>query len=582
MLRTTFTFIALAFLSLRVHAEPDLLKIGPQPLKPTEYRIGERIADTAFVDIQGIAGKLSDYRNAKALVVAMNLVDCPICGKFAPQLVELQKKYQPLGVEFLMVNGNAKMTLPALQEKIAALGLTARYLPDLDHAVGQALGAETSSEIFVLDAARTLVFRGPLSDQFGIGYAMAEPKTRYLSEALDAVLAGETVVNSALSAPGCALGISTTPKPETDVTYHNRISRLIQQNCQSCHRPGEAAPFALMNYADVEGHAPMIKFTVSKGLMPPWFAVGGHWSNDRSLTDRDRETLLQWIANDMPEGDPADAPLPKKWPTDWTIGNPDAVYTVPQPFQIPSTGIVPYQYATVKTDFSEDRWVNSLEIRVTHPEVVHHVLVLIRGTNGTHDGGQNGFFAARVPGQSALTYPEGVAKLLPKGAELVFQIHYTTNGIAVTDTPRLGIRFAPKPAQFKVDAASAYNATFAIPPGDPNYKVEATYTFARPTRLMGFMLHMHLRGKSFRYEVVLPDQSTQLLLDIPRYDFNWQLRYNLATPFDVPAGTILKATAWFDNSAGNPANPDPTATVKWGEQTMEEMMIGYFDAYPLP
>ncbi|MBI3899712.1 MAG: redoxin domain-containing protein [Gammaproteobacteria bacterium] len=567
---------------------PNLAKLGPQPIRAAAFRVGERVADINFIDLDGKKGRLSDYHTAKALVIAMNLVDCPVGRKFAPALTALEREYGPRGVAFLLVNTNKLETLEHLRQTTKALGLTARYLPDLKHGIAQALDAQSSTDVFVLDRARTLVYRGPISDQYGLGYALAQPRYRYLHDALDAVVDDESVAIPALSAPGCAIGLEPSTAPETHVTFHNRISRLLQTNCQACHRQGEAGPFELMTYDDVKGHAPMIKYAVENKIMPPWFASSTHgeWQNDRSLTARDRAALLGWIQAGMPKGDPADAPLPHHWPTGWTIGEPDLVLTPPS-FDVPTEGVVPYQYVTVKTRLTEDKWVSALEIRHTRPEVVHHVLVFINDGFNPHSqdhshklpdmGGRTGYFAARVPGQSTVIFPLGVAKRLPKGTELLFQIHYTPNGVGGADQLSLGLKFVAGQPDVEVHAASAVNAEFLIPAGNPNYPVSGVYEFKTRGRILSFLPHMHVRGKAFRYQIVYPEGKEQILLDIPRYDFNWQLRYVPRTPIDVPAGAKLTATGWFDNSPDNPANPDPTRNVPFGEQTTDEMMIGYFD-----
>jgi hypothetical protein len=275
----------------------------------------------------------------------------------------------------------------------------------------------------------------------------------------------------------------------------------------------------------------------------------------------------------------------------WRIGKPDLVLEAPKAQDLPATGTIPYRYVKVPTNTTQDKWVSAIEVRPTAPEVVHHILVFITFPTGDprakaalreFAGGVKGYFAGMVPGQGHVVFPEGTAKLLPKGAVLVFQIHYTTNGKPAQDRPRIGLRFAPEKPEYEILTRAAANQTFQIPPNDPNFEVTASHMFFRPARLLSVNPHSHVRGKAFRYELFYPDGRRDVILDLPRYDFNWQIEHQFATPIDVPAGTRLQVTGWYDNSANNPANPDPSKTVKFGEQTWDEMMIGYFTGHLLP
>jgi len=384
-------------------------------------------------------------------------------------------------------------------------------------------------------------------------------------------------VDSAMAHSGVGSRESNEP------TYHHDVSRIVRDRCESCHREGGAAPFALSTYEQVSGRKRMLKWAVESGAMPPWFAAegSGPWSNDRSLSEGERADLLAWIDGDALEGDPSDAPPPREWPAGWTIGEPDHVFAMGESFRVPAEGVIDYQYFWVKTDFPEDRWVRALEVRPGAPEVVHHVLVLSavseeKPTVGPNEG-LDGFFATTVPGQPGTVFPEGHAKRLPAGAWLKFQMHYTPNGTAQVDRTELGLVFADGPVEHEVRTASAHNNTFGIPPGAFRHEVFGEYTFERPARLTGFFPHTHARGVSFRYDLRHPDGRTEPVLDIPAYDFNWQLHYQLAEPLEVPEGAVLRATAWYDNTSDNPANPDPTARVYFGAQIFEEMMIGYFN-----
>ncbi|MEE8146301.1 MAG: cytochrome c [Longimicrobiales bacterium] len=382
---------------------------------------------------------------------------------------------------------------------------------------------------------------------------------------------------------------SGTP-PAEQLTYHGRVGRIFQENCQTCHREGGIGPFTLETYESAYLYRERIELMVSEGRMPPWFAnpTVGAWDNDRSLSEEDRADILAWVDVGAPEGDPAHAPPPVDWSAGWQLGEPDAVVQMEEPFSVPAEGVVDYQYVYVKTDFPEDRWVSKMEVRPTAPDAMHHVLVFIEPPDAkpARDaapgepvwmGGLRGFFAATVPGYTGNVYPEGSAKLLPKGSWLKFQLHYTPIGQVVEDQTMLGLHFADGPPERVVETGSAFNTRFEIPPGAPAHEVTGQYTFRQPGQLLTFFPHMHLRGKAFRFQLEYPDGHSQTLLDVPAYDFDWQLAYHLEEPLRVPAGALLIATGTFDNSATNRFNPDPSATVRFGEQTFEEMMIGYFD-----
>ncbi len=323
--------------------------------------------------------------------------------------------------------------------------------------------------------------------------------------------------------------------------------------------------------------------------MPPWFAalpestdagLAIHWANDRSLADEDRQDLLSWIDGGIPEGNPADAPLPRQYPAEWEIGEPDLELQIPKSFAVKADGRMPYQHARVETGLTEDRWIQAVEIRPTNPAVVHHVLVFVLNAEAESEreiDEEAGFFAAYVPGNTFQVYPEGFAKKLPAGSRLVFQLHYTPNGTATSDQTRLGIVFSDKPPKHMIRNAGISNHRIAIPPGASNHQETASLNVPADVRLLAFMPHMHLRGKAFRYDLVLPDGQRELLLDVPRYDFNWQLEYRLSEPLDVSQGSRIELAGWYDNSDQNPANPDPSTTVRWGPQTDDEMMLGYVE-----
>jgi hypothetical protein len=318
--------------------------------------------------------------------------------------------------------------------------------------------------------------------------------------------------------------------------------------------------------------------------MPPWHADPryGKFSNDRRLTSEERDTLLAWIDQGCPKGDDKDLPPPKPYVEDWTIGKPDVVLTMEKAFTVPAKapkGGIPYQHIVVPTDFKDDVWVQAAEARPGNRAVVHHVLAFIHEPGKERESPDDKILVGHAPGDLPLILPPGVAMKIPKGSNLIFQMHYTANGVEQTDRSSVGLIFAKQPPKYIAHTRTVNNEDFTIPPGAGNYKVHSSFTFPKDGVILSLMPHMHLRGKSFQYELVYPDRRSEIVLSVPRYDFNWQSTYRLTTPLRVPAGTKIECTGIFDNSADNPNNPDPTQEVRWGDQTWEEMMGGLLDYY---
>lgn len=399
-------------------------------------------------------------------------------------------------------------------------------------------------------------------------------------------------------------------------TFYGEVQPIVQARCQSCHRPGEVAPMSLLTYGDVRRWAPNIKRVVQERVMPPWTAdnsVGVRFHNDRALTDEEIGMLVSWIDGGVPEGDPGAASPPREFVDGWQI-EPDEVLTIPS-FEIPATGTVDYTYYILPYEFTEDRWIRITEMRPSNREVTHHLIAYLRppGSSFFRDYPVGEFFVPEleerspageacstceispVEGESGLrfrqilggyapgwnpgeaNFPADQAMFIEAGSTVVFEVHYTTNGTPTSDTPKLGIVYLDgEPATRRLGSA-VVNGDFEIPPHAANHRVDAAIAIEHDVRLLSLTPHMHLRGKSFEMRAVFPDGRTQVLLSVPRYDFNWQLTYYLEAPMSLPAGTIIEGTAHFDNSSGNPHNPDPSSPVQWGDQSWEEMMIGFFD-----
>lgn len=385
-------------------------------------------------------------------------------------------------------------------------------------------------------------------------------------------------------------------------TFYRDVLPILQDHCQSCHRAGEVAPMPLMSYEQTRPWRDAIARAVEGRMMPPWFADRrfGHFANDPSLSDAQIAAVVAWAKADAPAGNPQDAPAPRKWAEGSNIGQPDLVVKMPQPVQIPAHGEIEYTYEIVPTQFTQDRWVQMSEFRPGSPAHVHHAVVYIRPPDSQwlrHAPVGKPFTASTLrdpleqrqahettsdlllvyaPGSSADEWPDGMAKFVPAGSDLVFQMHYTTNGTADQDQTSIGLVFAQAPPAERVITLQLNQHALIIPPGADDFRVEVLGTLPHDATLLSLFPHMHLRGKQFEYDIVHDDGSVEVLLRV-HYHFHWQLSYRLAEPRLLKSGTKLRAVAWYDNSKNNPHNPDPTKMVTWGDQTSDEMMVGFFD-----
>ncbi len=386
-----------------------------------------------------------------------------------------------------------------------------------------------------------------------------------------------------------------------DVTFNKDVLPILQTHCQECHRPGEIGKMPLLTYQQTRPWAAAIKESILLKKMPPWFADPhyGTFSNDRSLSAEQIATLTAWVDQGAREGAAKDAPPPRKFVDGWNIPTPDLVIQMPAPFSVPASGEIEYQYIVLPTNFKQDQWIRMAETRPSDRSVVHHMVVFVRdpesqwlrgeaqpgipfvppktGRRNDIGGGGNEILTVYTPGMVPDAWKPNQAKLIKAGSDLVLQVHYTANGKATQDQTKIGMVLAKEPPAERILSLAVSNARFVIPPGDANYEVQARTRLANPAKIISFFPHMHLRGKDFEYRAVLPNGETQTFLKVPKYDFNWQLAYKPAEEIELPAGTRLECTAHFDNSPNNPANPNPKAEVRFGEQSWEEMMIGFLD-----
>jgi peroxiredoxin len=546
--------------------------------------VGKMVASFTLPDTTGRPVALADFKDRRAVVVLFLGTQCPINNLYAAHLGELHKEFAPQGVQFLAINANQQDGARDIAEHARKYELPFPVLRDEGNVIADRFGATRTPEAFVLDAQRVVRYQGRIDNHFGIGYQRPKATRRDLAQALTEVLAGRTVSVPTTPVAGCFIGRATRKAAEGTITFSKHVAPILQNRCQECHRPGQIGPMPLLTYDDASAWADTIREVIQEKRMPPWYADPRHgkWSNDRSLTSTERDMLLAWVAQGAPRGDDRDMPPAKHFAEGWRIGEPDAVLTMPKAFNVPAETPrfgIPYKHFFVETNFPEDRWVERAEAKAGATEVVHHIVVFIVPPEENFFPGnpRTPALSGTAPGDMPLILPKGAAKHLPKGSRLVFQMHYTPNGKAQADRSSIALIFAKEPPQREVITVPVANPVFQLSPGADNVPVEAWYTMKRDGYIVGFMPHMHLRGKDFLYDAIYPDGKTERLLSVPRYSFGWQSIYRPAEPVMMPKGTRIHCVAHFDNSAGNANNPDPTATVRWGDQTWEEMMIGWID-----
>lgn len=548
---------------------------GTEPAK-------NRIDGFQLRDAAGTNRSLDELKASRAVVVAFLGTECPVAKLYAGKLDALAKDYAAKNVAFVGIDSNAQDTIDDLKEFLKEQPLSFPLLHDPDGAVADKFGATRTPEVFVLDEARSVRYSGRIDDQYSPGASRTKPQREDLRIALDELVAGKPVAIAKTEPAGCYIGRVRSVKSDAEVTWSGSIAAILQRQCVECHREGEIAPFGLSDYAEAAAWAETIRESVEDQRMPPWHAAPSHGRirNERLLSAIEKEQIIAWAKAGAPQGDSTSKLPEAKFVSGWSLPRePDLVVKMREkPFKVPAEGVVDYQFFAVDPKLTEDKWVVGAQMIPGNRQVVHHGIVFI--SPPTKEGrARLGSLTGYVPGQGATILPEGYGRCIPAGSKLIFQMHYTTNGTAGDDVTSLGLIFGdPAKIEKEVQSVVIAEAKFEIPPHASDYRITATRSkFPANAELFILSAHMHLRGKSFQFIAHHPDGKKEMLLDIPRYDFDWQTAYQLAKPMPLPSGTSLECIGTFDNSVGNPNNPDPSAVVRWGEQTWEEMMVGFVD-----
>ncbi len=543
--------------------------------------------------------------DTQVIVFAFLDTDCPIARNYLSRLTDIYNRLRDRGVSIVGIYSNTRVNAWSMAVHALDSDIPFPVFQDVEHRLADRFSVKVTPEVVVVDANFQKQYQGPIDNQYKRGGHLSAPTERYLEDALAALLTGRAIEINNRPASGCPLGRQPLPSSQP-LTYYRHVAPIIQRNCQPCHRPAGVAPFELMTYEDAYYNAERIAEVVADRLMPPWHGMldpeFGELLNDKSLSEADVHVVRSWADQGAPPGDPADAPPPMHWPSadDWSIGRPDFVYRMPEPFRVPKDGVLEYQFFRVRFNSPEDRWYRAVQVKPGNVEVVHHVAVHVVPAGNEQFQGlaamaqlygvntqQANVICDYVPGDThnAKTFPPDQACRIPKHSDLIYEVHYTPNNRqAVTDQSVVGFVWADKAPEHEVQRRVFRKPVgrFRIPPYDPHFRMEDTYYFESDIDLDAIRPHFHLRGKSFRLEIIERNVDTgaienrQVVLSVPRFDQRWQRTYELTTPLRLLAGTELLATAYFDNSRFNPNNPNPSAEVLWGQQTSDEMFSIWF------
>lgn len=540
----------------------------------------EPVAEFSGITFRGQPWTLED-QDSKLVVLAFLGTECPLAKLYGPRLQQIQDQFGD-DVTIVGVNSNRQDSITEISAWVARHNIRYPVLKDAGNRIADLLHAERTPEVVVLDADRIERYRGRIDDQYLVGRARYEVQRRDLVIAIEELLAGKSVSVSKTEPIGCYIGRIKNTKPQGEITYSNQIARIFNRRCVECHREGQIAPFTLTDYDSVIGWEDTILEVIADNRMPPWFADPKHGSfrNDARLSDDEKRLIRTWVKNGMPEGDRTQLPDPPQFATGWRMEEPDErIYVRDQPFDVPAQGVVDYQYFVQDPGWTEDKFICAAEARPDNVGVVHHILAyIIPPGEDPAKAKSRRVIVGYAPGSPPQILKDGTAIHVKAGSKILFEMHYTPNGTAQQDRSYIGVKFVER-AQVKklLRGRMAIDTKFRIPANASDHVVTADTTLRRDELLLEMSPHMHLRGKSFRYEAFYPDGSHEVLLDVPNYDFNWQLAYELDKPKLLPKGTRIFCRAVFDNSADNPVNPNPNQPVKWGDQSDEEMMIGFFN-----
>ena len=559
-----------------------MIGCGPQVSEAVELDMTVR--NFGLYDHEDGFHRLHYYDDASAIVLYVQGNSCPIVRKSIARFEEIKDEYEQKGIKFFMINSNLQDTRESIAEEAQNFDIKTPVLVDEDQLAAEILDLNITAETFVIDPDDwSVLYRGPIDDQLGYGSDKGEAKENYLVDVLEAKLGDQAIAKVYRQAKGCAISRLSAMEEYEDLTYAD-IAPILKENCYDCHQDGGIAPWPMNGFPMVVGWSAMIRQVLQTKRMPPWHADPhvGSFSNDISISQEEIRKIIAWVDGGSKRGDGADILADQLAnPQRWTLGEPDHVVNLDNE-DIPAQGIIDYRYQTKELNITEDKYVSAIEVLPGNPNVLHHVLASIdypEGYDAPVDRSVSrwidGLLLGWAPGGEAERFPDGTGRFLPKGSKVVFQLHYTTSGKEESDKTDIGLYFHDEVPDKEYVILGPVNFQFKIPPRTKHHPVVAKYPIERPTKVHAVLPHMHYRGKSMNYVAHYPDGSEELLFSAADYNFNWQRFYYLAEPKVLPEGSYLSVNAVFDNSSQNEFNPDPDATIYFGEQTFDEMMIGY-------
>ena len=560
-----------------------IVSLGLSAIEP-----GDRVENFRLLDQKGGSHELFYYDDKKALVFLVQGNGCPTARHAAPRFQELRDIYSTQGVEFFMLNSNLQDDRLSIREEAKEFSYDLSILVDESQIIGESLELSRTGEVFVVNPENwSVAYSGALDDRLTYENQKKEASEHFLKDAIEDLLAGKAVSTPRTESLGCLINFPNKSNQEL-ISYTDDVAPILIDNCTVCHRKGGVGPWAMTDYNMVKGFSLMMREVIRTKRMPPWHAdpLIGKYSNDRSLTVEETKTLVHWIEAGSPRGEGTDLLKQTKfsgsvWANEQELGPPDFVVDIPST-DIPATGVVDYKYQYVKNDLGKDVWVKATEVLPGDKAVLHHVITSFgpTETRGPRKGklkfrdrkGLRGY----APGINSNPYPDNSGIFLPANTMFEFQMHYTPIGKATVDSTKMGIWVAEEKPRHEIRSMILLNPRIRIPAGAKEHKESASRVVSEDSLLYSVLVHAHYRGKKMVVAAYYPDGQTEILLSVPNYDFNWQTSYDLQEPKFIPAGTTLIQHQWWDNSAQNKANPDPTVEVTWGDQSFEEMLFGAY------
>ncbi len=570
------------------------------PLVGTAAEADPRAAlPAAWTDVAGATYRAADIANNSATVFVFTATQCPVANAYTPRLIELGRDYEKRGVRIFLVYADASQSLAQVKSHVRERALAFPAVRDYGNTLADALGANVTPEAVIVDRQRSIRYRGRIDDNKDRAKVIRSD----VREALDALLAGRPVARPRTLAFGCTIFRDTAVVPAATrtlaVTYARDVAPLLDKNCVSCHRTSEAGGFSLETYAQAKTWATAIKDYTARRIMPPWKAIAGHgdFEDARALSNKDIATLARWADAGTPPGNLKERPTPPVFPPAgrWELGTPDRILSSTRPYHLAAEGDDVYRQFVLPLDLPDDVYLAGIELKPDNRVVVHHIIAYLdpHGDSAKMDGKEaepgytvagtttgvrdEVFLSGWAAGNTARRLPPGTALKLSKGAKLLLQVHYHKDGCPEADQSRIGLYFARGPVDRVVMVNAAINHDFVLKPGLVNQKVVAETTLPANATVWSVSPHMHLLGRAMTMTAHLPDGTVQPMVRIDDWDFNWQESYNYKKPLKLPKGTVIRAEAIFDNSERNPRqHTQPPKTVRWGEQTTDEMCIGFF------